>query len=59
MWKLTIKQERESEHSTYPFTEKVAFTHECLAVLTFMVQKLADCTEVNETEYMIEKVGEE
>lgn len=59
MWKLTIEQERKSKSSDYTFTNKIEFVNDDLAALTMIIAQLADCDEVDETSYKIEKVGEE
>lgn len=59
MWKLTIKQERESDTSDYTFTETIQFNSDDLSELTLLIERLARCEEVHETTYKLEKVGDE
>ena len=59
MWKLTIKQERKSEHSDYPLTDKVEFVSESLDELTMLVERVSHCTAVHKTTFKIESVGDE
>ena len=58
MLKLTITQERPSEHGDYTFTEKTEFMSEELTVLTNIIIRLEECNKVHETTYRIERVGE-
>lgn len=59
MWKLTIMQERASEHGAYNLTEKVSCTSDSLEELCVIIGHFAECNEAYATTYKIEKVGEE
>lgn len=59
MWKLTITQKKPSEYSAYPSTHSVEYRNEKLEMLAAMVVNVASCGEAHETEYKIERIGEE
>lgn len=55
MWKLTIEQEKKSDFSDYPLTNKAQFASDDLSELVMIVERLAHCKEMHKTEYKIER----